>query len=153
MSSVAPTGDNIALRGARLLPSPRLGCHNQSAAQVDRSFSWFAEGDWVQSFPKFGVERRGAPVEAFLRIAKQKILIRSEVTHPDFVVVLDPSLIEVTDFTAGLKENGSILVSNGYRRKSNKTIMLMVYVDERFHNMDTSHRRYLWRYTTMAPFL
>jgi 2-oxoacid:acceptor oxidoreductase gamma subunit (pyruvate/2-ketoisovalerate family) len=71
----------------------------------------FGEGNWVQSFPKFGVERRGAPVEAFLRIAKEKILIRSEVTRPDFVVVLDPSLIEVIDFTAGLKENGSILIN------------------------------------------
>lgn len=71
----------------------------------------FDEGCWVQSFPKFGVERRGAPVEAFLRIAKEKILIRSEVTHPDFVVVLDPSLIEVIDFTTGLKENGSILIN------------------------------------------
>ncbi len=71
----------------------------------------FEEGNWVQSFPKFGVERRGAPVEAFLRIAKNKILIRSEVTTPDYVVVLDPSLIEVIDFTTGLKENGTILVN------------------------------------------
>ncbi len=71
----------------------------------------FGEGNWVQSFPKFGVERRGAPVEAFLRIAKDKILIRSEVTEPDLVVVLDPSLIEVIDFTTGLKENGSILIN------------------------------------------
>lgn len=71
----------------------------------------FEEGHWVQSFPKFGVERRGAPVEAFLRVAKDKILIRSEVTQPDFVVVLDPSLVEVIDFTQGLKENGSILVN------------------------------------------
>lgn len=71
----------------------------------------FAEGNWVQSFPKFGVERRGAPVEAFLRIAKGKILIRSEVTHPDFVVVLDPSLIEVIDFTSGLKNGGSLLIN------------------------------------------
>ncbi|THB80592.1 MAG: pyruvate ferredoxin oxidoreductase [Desulfobacteraceae bacterium] len=71
----------------------------------------FAEGNWVQSFPKFGVERRGAPVEAFLRIARDKIFIRSEVTDPDFVVVLDPSLVEVIDFTTGLKENGSILIN------------------------------------------
>lgn len=71
----------------------------------------FEEGNWVQSFPKFGVERRGAPVEAFLRLAKDKILIRSEVTRPDYVVVLDPSLIEVIDFTAGLKQNGSILIN------------------------------------------
>ncbi|HCY85436.1 MAG TPA: pyruvate ferredoxin oxidoreductase [Desulfobacteraceae bacterium] len=71
----------------------------------------FEEGNWVQSFPKFGVERRGAPVEAFLRISRGKILIRSEVTEPDFVVVLDPSLVEVIDFTAGLKKNGAILIN------------------------------------------
>lgn len=71
----------------------------------------FDEGNWVQSFPKFGVERRGAPVEAFLRISQDRILIRSEVTEPDFVVVLDPSLVEVIDFTAGLRKNGTILIN------------------------------------------
>ena len=71
----------------------------------------FREGNWVQSFPKFGVERRGAPVEAFLRMARDKILIRSEVTDPDVVVVLDPSLIDVIDFTTGLKPGGTILMN------------------------------------------
>lgn len=71
----------------------------------------FSQGNWVQSFPKFGVERRGAPVEAFLRLAKDKILIRSEVTDPDMVVVLDPSLTEVIDYTCGLKPGGTILIN------------------------------------------
>ncbi|MBU2515275.1 2-oxoacid:acceptor oxidoreductase family protein [bacterium] len=72
----------------------------------------FSEGKWVQAFPKFGVERRGAPVEAFLRLAEDKILIRSEITEPDHIIVLDPTLVEVTDVTAGLKKNGWIVINS-----------------------------------------
>ncbi len=71
----------------------------------------FSEGKYVQAFPKFGVERRGAPVEAFLRLDKDKILIRSEVEQPNHVVVLDHTLIDVIDVTAGLEENGWILIN------------------------------------------
>jgi 2-oxoisovalerate/pyruvate ferredoxin oxidoreductase gamma subunit len=71
----------------------------------------FAEGKWVQSFPKFGVERRGAPVEAFLRLDRDKILIRSEIESPDHVVILDATLLEVTDVTSGLKEGGWIIIN------------------------------------------
>lgn len=71
----------------------------------------FAEGKWVQSFPKFGVERRGAPVEAFLRLAKDKILIRSEINTPDHIIVLDPTLVDVIDVTSGLKNNGWIVIN------------------------------------------
>ena len=71
----------------------------------------FAEGKYVQAFPKFGVERRGAPVEAFLRLDTEKILIRSEIEQPDHVVVLDHTLIDVIDVTAGLAENGWILIN------------------------------------------
>jgi len=71
----------------------------------------FIEGRYVQSFPKFGVERRGAPVEAFLRIDQDKILIRNNVYSPDHVVVLDHTLMEATDPTAGLKEGGWVLIN------------------------------------------
>jgi 2-oxoisovalerate/pyruvate ferredoxin oxidoreductase gamma subunit len=71
----------------------------------------FGEGRQVQAFPKFGVERRGAPVEAFLRLDTEKILIRSEITCPDHVVVLDATLTEVVDVTAGLAENGWIIIN------------------------------------------
>lgn len=71
----------------------------------------FAEGKWVQSFPKFGVERRGAPVEAFLRLDTDKILIRSEITNPDHIIVLDATLVEVTNVTAGLKKNGWVILN------------------------------------------
>jgi 2-oxoacid:acceptor oxidoreductase gamma subunit (pyruvate/2-ketoisovalerate family) len=72
----------------------------------------FLEGKSVQSFPAFGVERRGAPVTAFLRLADGPILLRCEVTAPDEIVVLDPTLIEATDVTTGLKAGGAILVNS-----------------------------------------
>ena len=73
--------------------------------------SFFSAGYWVQSFPVFGVERRGAPVEAYLRLDKEKILIRSNVYTPDHVVVQDVKLLESVDVTAGLKPGGWVLVN------------------------------------------
>jgi pyruvate ferredoxin oxidoreductase gamma subunit/2-oxoisovalerate ferredoxin oxidoreductase gamma subunit len=71
----------------------------------------FNEGRWVQSFPKFGVERRGAPVEAFLRIDDAKILLRNNVYEPDHIVVLDPTLMEAVDVTGGLRKGGVVLIN------------------------------------------
>ncbi|MBI5709125.1 MAG: 2-oxoacid:acceptor oxidoreductase family protein [Candidatus Eisenbacteria bacterium] len=70
----------------------------------------FREGKSVQAFPAFGVERRGAPVTAFLRLSDGPILLRCEVTHPDDLIVLDPTLVQAVDVTAGLKPGGSILI-------------------------------------------
>lgn len=72
----------------------------------------FREGRQVQSFPAFGVERRGAPVTAFLRVSDGPILLRCEITQPDDLVILDPTLIGATDVTAGLKPGGSILINS-----------------------------------------
>ncbi len=71
----------------------------------------FAEGKWVQSFPAFGVERRGAPVTAFTRAAEGRIHLRCQIYEPDQLIVLDPTLIEAVDVTAGLKEDGFILIN------------------------------------------
>jgi 2-oxoacid:acceptor oxidoreductase gamma subunit (pyruvate/2-ketoisovalerate family) len=71
----------------------------------------FHEGQWVQSFPAFGVERRGAPVTAFLRIADTPIRVRCEITAPDDLIVLDPTLVDAIDVTSGLKEGGGILIN------------------------------------------
>ncbi len=71
----------------------------------------FAEGKYVQAFPFFGVERRGAPVTAFTRIDEKPIRIKTQIYEPDVVVVLDPSLLEVVDVTAGLKEGGIVIVN------------------------------------------
>lgn len=72
----------------------------------------FQEGRSVQSFPAFGVERRGAPVTAFLRYADEPILLRCEIVAPDDVVVLDPTLMGAIDVTAGLKPGGRILINS-----------------------------------------
>ena len=71
----------------------------------------FLEGKSVQSFPAFGVERRGAPVAAFLRLADGPIQLRCEVTEPDGVIVLDPTLLKAIDVTQGLKPGGTILIN------------------------------------------
>ena len=72
----------------------------------------FLEGRSVQSFPAFGVERRGAPVVAYLRVSDEPILLRCEVTAPDDLVILDPTLIGAVDVTAGLAPGGSILINS-----------------------------------------
>lgn len=70
------------------------------------------EGQYAQAFPSFGPERRGAPVLAFVRISsKQPIKIRTEITEPDVVVVLDPSLLPIANVTSGLKTNGVVIVN------------------------------------------
>jgi len=73
--------------------------------------AFFNAGYYVQTFPLFGVERRGAPVEAYLRLDKEKILVRSNIYTPDHVVVQDAKLLDRVDVTAGLKKGGSILIN------------------------------------------
>ncbi len=70
-----------------------------------------AEGRYAQAFPSFGPERRGAPVQAFVRISDQPIRIRAEVTQPDIVMVLDPGLLHIVKVTAGLKKDGTMVVN------------------------------------------
>ncbi len=67
-----------------------------------------------QGFPAFGVERRGAPVRAFTRISDRKITIRSQVYIPDYIIVMDSSLLGLPEITHGLRED-SIAVINGKR--------------------------------------
>lgn len=69
------------------------------------------EGNYVQAYPEFGVERRGAPVFSFIRIDNHPIYDKSRIYHPDHVVVVDPTLIEAIDVTEGLKEGGWIIVN------------------------------------------
>jgi 2-oxoacid:acceptor oxidoreductase gamma subunit (pyruvate/2-ketoisovalerate family) len=73
--------------------------------------AFFDAGYFVQSFPLFGVERRGAPVEAYLRIASREIRVRTNVYTPDHVVVLDQTLWQGIDVTRGLKPEGWILLN------------------------------------------
>jgi 2-oxoacid:acceptor oxidoreductase gamma subunit (pyruvate/2-ketoisovalerate family) len=72
----------------------------------------FLENKSVQAFPAFGVERRGAPVTAFLRTSDGPILLRCEITRPDGLVVLDSTLIAAVDVAAGLQDGGFILINS-----------------------------------------
>ncbi|MBC7110010.1 MAG: 2-oxoacid:acceptor oxidoreductase family protein [Archaeoglobi archaeon] len=73
--------------------------------------SAFHEGKKSSAFPRYGAERRGAPVVAFVRIGEKSVGMYSEVKNPDVVVVLDPSVMESVNVLEGLKENGIVFVN------------------------------------------
>jgi len=75
----------------------------------------FRAGFHVQTFPVFGVERRGAPVEAYLRVDRQKIRVRSNVYRPHHVVVQDPRLLQSVDVTRGLQAGGWVILNAAAR--------------------------------------
>ena len=79
--------------------------------------AFFLEGKYVQAFPAFGVERRGAPVTAFCRMDDQPILLRNQIYQPDHVVILDSSMLETVPVTSGLKPGGAVVI-NGRREPS-----------------------------------
>ncbi len=81
-------------------------------ASISLAKAFFDSGYQVQTFPLFGVERRGAPVEAFLRISKTDILVRSNVYTPDHLVIMDSKLLTAIDVTRGLKKNAMILINS-----------------------------------------
>ncbi len=72
----------------------------------------FQEGGYATAFPFFGAERRGAPVLAFTRIDKERVYRKTQVYEPDFVVVLDESLLDTIDVVEGLKKGGMVLVNS-----------------------------------------
>jgi len=71
----------------------------------------FKEGYYTLSFPTFGAEKRGTPVASFLRVSDKPIVLRDEVYHPDYVVVLDPTVMDSINVVAGLKEGGVAIVN------------------------------------------
>ncbi len=70
-----------------------------------------AEGNYIQAFPEFGPERTGAPVRAFLRISREPIQIYAQVYHPDVVICIDPTLLEVVNPTEGLRPDGTLVLN------------------------------------------
>ena len=71
----------------------------------------FKTGQNVQGFPEYGPERMGAPITAFNRISSDRIRVHSNIYHPDFVVVVDETLLDSVDVTAGLKKEGAIIIN------------------------------------------
>ncbi len=85
--------------------------------------AFFIAGRYVQAFPAFGVERRGAPVTAFCRVDKEPILLRNQIYSPDHVIVLDASMVSNLGITAGLKEKGSILINTKDKPERYQSLM------------------------------
>lgn len=71
----------------------------------------FKTGAFVQGFPEYGPERMGAPITAYNRISQREIRVHSNIYTPDLVVVVDETLLASVDVTAGLKEDGAIIVN------------------------------------------
>jgi len=69
------------------------------------------EGKYVQGFPEYGPERMGAPITAYNRISEKRCNIHSNIYYPDYVVVVDESLLDSVDVTGGLKEDGAIIIN------------------------------------------
>ena len=80
----------------------------------------FKTGKHVQGFPEYGPERMGAPITAYNRISSDVIRVHSNIYDPDFVVVVDETLLHTVDVTAGLKKEGAIIVNTA---KSKEEIM------------------------------
>ncbi len=70
-----------------------------------------SQGKHIQAFPEYGPERMGAPVQSFNRFSGERIVIHCSVEHPNVVVLLDPTLIGKVDITAGLEDDGKLIVN------------------------------------------
>ena len=102
------------------------GAKTASLLLADAAFN---TGKYIQGFPEYGPERMGAPITAYNRISNNPITIHSNIYEPDYVVVVDDTLLEAVNVTAGLKETGAIIINttkdaeylknvlNGYKGK------------------------------------
>lgn len=84
------------------------GAKTASLLLADAAFN---TGKYIQGFPEYGPERMGAPITAYNRISNKPITIHSNIYYPDFVVVVDDTLLESVDVTSGLKEDGGIIIN------------------------------------------
>ena len=84
------------------------GAKTASLLLADAAFN---TGKFIQGFPEYGPERMGAPITAYNRISVNPIRIHSNIYEPDFVVVVDDTLLSSVDVTAGLKKEGAIVIN------------------------------------------
>ena len=126
------------------------GAKTASLLLADAAFN---TGKYIQGFPEYGPERMGAPITAYNRISNKPITIHSNIYEPDYVVVVDDTLLETVNVTAGLKETGAIIINttkNGeYLKKVLNGYKGKVYtIDARKVSMET-----LGKYFPNTPML
>lgn len=71
----------------------------------------FAAGKYVQGFPEYGPERMGAPITAYNRISDTRCSVHCNIEEPDYVVVVDETLLESVDVTRGLQAEGAVIIN------------------------------------------
>ena len=85
------------------------GAKTASLLLADAAFN---TGKYIQGFPEYGPERMGAPITAYNRISDEPITVHSNIYEPDYVVVVDDTLLDSVDVTAGLKTSGAIIINS-----------------------------------------
>ncbi|MBQ2679247.1 MAG: 2-oxoacid:acceptor oxidoreductase family protein [Firmicutes bacterium] len=83
----------------------------------------FMAGKYVQSFPEYGPERSGAPITAYNRISDERCTVHSNIYNPDYVVVVDETLLESVDVTAGLNPEGAIIINSAKNASELKPLL------------------------------
>lgn len=126
------------------------GAKTASLLLADAAFN---TGKYIQGFPEYGPERMGAPITAYNRISDEPITIHSNIYEPDYVVVVDDTLLESVNVTAGLKETGAIIINttkdDDYLREALKGYNGDIYkIDARKVSMET-----LGKYFPNTPML
>ena len=126
------------------------GAKTASLLLADAAFN---TGKYIQGFPEYGPERMGAPITAYNRISSTPITVHSNIYEPDYVVVVDDTLLETVDVTAGLKETGGIVINTTkneeYLKKALKGYTGNIYtIDARKISMET-----LGKYFPNTPML
>ncbi|WP_330615452.1 2-oxoacid:acceptor oxidoreductase family protein [Romboutsia sp. 1001713B170207_170306_H8] len=113
----------------------------------------FSTGKYVQGFPEYGPERMGAPITAYNRISDKEIRVHSNIYEPQFVVVVDETLLESVDVTKGLKKDGAIIV-NTSKSKDEISKYLKGY-EGRLYTVDARSvsERALGKYFPNSPML
>ena len=96
------------------------GAKTASLLLADAAFN---TGKYIQGFPEYGPERMGAPITAYNRISSNPITIHSNIYEPDYVVVVDDTLLECVDVTGGLKETGAIIINTTKSEEHLKTAL------------------------------
>lgn len=126
------------------------GAKTASLLLADAAFN---TGKYIQGFPEYGPERMGAPITAYNRISTRPITIHSNIYEPDYVVVVDDTLLESVNVTAGLKKTGAIVINstkdNEYLKEKLKEYEGEIYkIDARKISLET-----LGKYFPNTPML